>query len=76
MIDSFWRDAKSGSERASDPDILSEERERRRSGLRLIWPGNWFKGRVGVCVLVIFVVTGIGWVMFQGVGNGGLILLY
>ena len=69
MIDSFWRDARSGS----DPDILSEERERRRgrSNLRFVWPGNWFRGRVGVCALILFVVGGIGLAMFQGIGIGG-----
>ena len=51
-----------------DPDILAEERERRlrqRRGLRALWLGNWLTGRTGVVFLCIFLVAGLGWMVFQ-----------
>ena len=72
MIDSVWRGTRFGSRSPAGGDILSEERERRRrSPVRLVWPGNWFRGRAGVCALVIFVLAGIGVAFYQGLGIGG-----
>ena len=68
MIDSFWRGGDSPPGRSSGPDLLAEERERRRSKVRLAWPGNWFTGRFGLVVLVVFVGGGLGWSLFQTLG--------
>ena len=57
-----------------DPDILAEERERRlrqRRGLRSLWLGNWLTGRTGVVFLCIFLVVGLGWLVFQRMDSGG-----
>ena len=71
MIDSLWRQpgSKARGDDQPPPDILVEERERRSSRFWLLWPGRWFTGGFGVAVLVVFVVGGMGWVGYQGLGK-------
>ena len=57
-----------------EPDILSDERdrrERRRRGLRRFLPGAWMSGRVGMIVLVVFLVVGGGLAWWQRVDPAG-----
>ena len=49
-------------------DILAEDRLSKSR--RRWWLGNWLTGRVGVVVLVVFIVGGLGWVVMAGSGLG------
>lgn len=71
MIDSIWRGPGPEGSRPAGKDILAEERERRRSRLRLVWPGNWFTGKPGIVFLVLFVLGGLGWARCTSVAPQG-----
>ena len=53
----------------SGRDILQEERERRRGGLRRVTPGYWLSGRLGVFVLVVFILSSVSLVGFRHFTN-------
>ena len=69
MIPSLWEEE---SPRSPAPDILDEERERRarrRRGVRAIFPSSWMNGRLGLALLLVFLVGGVGWFGFQRWGG-------
>ncbi len=68
MIERLWAQPKLPAK----ADILAEERERRqrRGRWQFLWPGSWLYGKVGVVVLGVFIVGGLAWAGYQGVGGG------
>ncbi len=50
-------------------DILREDREQRvrRRRLWYLWPGNLLVGKFGVAVLAVFLIGGLGWVLYSNV---------
>lgn len=66
----FWEPPSllEGDERPAGGDLLAEERERRqrrRRGFRAVWPGFWLTGGTGLAILVVFLVSGLGWLGFR-----------
>ena len=52
-------------------DILQEDRERRvrRRRLWYLWPGNLLSGKFGMAVLALFLVGGLGWVLYSNISG-------
>ena len=68
MAPRIWGDDGVDSRTSSGADILEGERERRarrRRGLRVLFPGYWLTGPLGIVLLCVFVAGGVGLIGYQ-----------